>query len=78
MSTINIERKIFLLSGIYHSIYDFSPISILLPISYITFYNDRTSYFYLNPNKFCYSNYSLFDFSYINEIKQRRKSIKDK
>ena len=41
-------------------------------------YNDRTSYFYLNPNKFCYSNYSLFDFSCINEIKQRRKSIKDK
>lgn len=78
MSTINIERKIFLLSGIYHSIYDFSLIFILLPISYITFYNDRTSYFYLNPNKFSYSNYSLFDFSCINEIKQRRKSIKDK
>lgn len=78
MSTINIERKIFLLSGIYHSIYDFSPISILLPISYITFYNDRTSYFYLNPSEFGYSNYSLFDFYCINEIKQRRKSIKDK
>lgn len=70
MSTINIKRTIFLLSGIYHSIYDFSSIFILLPISYITFYNDRTSYFYLNPNKFCYPNYSLFDFSCINEIKQ--------
>lgn len=78
MSTINIKRTIFLLFDIYITIYDFSPISILLPILYITFYNDRTSYFYLNPNKFCYSNYSLFDFSCINEIKQRRKSIKDK
>ena len=78
MSTINIKRTIFLLFDIYITIYDFSPISILLPISYITFYNDRTSYFYLNPSEFNYSNYSLFDFSCINEIKQRRKSIKDK